>query len=74
MARRSFPKPYNEIDRDFAMSLVKEIEEITGLVFFKGERIEVNGIDSSELVLVSPNGTKYKLTVDDSGNVGTVAV
>ena len=42
MARRTLPKPYqNNIDRDFVMSLVKELEEITGLVLMKGERIEV---------------------------------
>ena len=31
------------------------------LTFKKGERIEVSGVDATELVLVSPNGTKYKL-------------
>tara|TARA_B100001287_G_scaffold274556_1_gene280101 strand:+ start:3600 stop:3827 length:228 start_codon:yes stop_codon:yes gene_type:complete len=75
MARRTLPKPYqNDIDRDFVMSLVKELEEITGLVLMKGERIEVNATDSTELVLISPNGTKYKISVDDAGNITTNAV
>jgi hypothetical protein len=75
MARRTLPKTYhNDIDRDFVMSLVKEIEEITGLVLMKGERIEVNASDSTELVLISPNGTKYKISVDDAGNITTNAV
>ena len=40
----------------------------------KGERIEVNATDSTELVLISPNGTKYKISVDDAGNITTNAV
>ena len=33
-----------------------------------------NGNDSSEIVLVSPNGTKYKLEVNDAGAISTTQV
>ena len=51
-----------------------EIENFTGLTFNKGERIEANGADETEIVLVSPNGTKYKITVNDAGAVSTTQV
>ncbi len=38
---------------------------------FRGDVILLN--DGSGVVLTSPNGTKYKLTVDNSGNLTTVA-
>jgi len=53
--------------------LVSEIEYRDGLTFKKGERIEANGPDQTELVLISPNGTKYKVEVDDSGNLSATA-
>ena len=47
---------------------------MTGLTLSKGERIEINAGDQTELVLVSPNGTKYKLTVNDAGTISTTTV
>ena len=75
MARRTLPRPYNnEVDLISVNNLISELEELTGLNVVKGERFEINGADSSEIVLVSPNGTKYKIVVDDSGNLSTNAV
>ena len=75
MSRRTLPRPYNsEVDLSYVNKLISELEELTGLNVVKGERFEINGADSSEIVLVSPDGSKYKLTVDNSGNVSSVAV
>jgi hypothetical protein len=75
MARRTLPRPYNnEVDLISVNNLISELEELTGLNVVKGERFEINGADSSEIVLVSPNGTKYKIVVDDNGNLSTNAV
>ncbi len=75
MARRTLPKPYqDQVDRTYIVNLTNEIENLTSTTLFKGERIELNGADSSELILVSPNGTRYKLTVNDAGTLSTVAV
>lgn len=75
MARRTLPRPYNnEVDISYVNNLISELEELTGLNLVKGERFEINGADSSEIVLVSPNGTKYKIVVDDNGNLSTNAV
>ncbi len=42
------------------------------------EKVEVNGNvlikDNNALILTSPNGTQYKITVDDYGNLTTEAV
>lgn len=75
MARRSLPKPYDsEIDANYINNLVNELEELTGFNFVKGERIEINGVDSSELTLISPNGTRYKLGVSDAGVLEAVSI
>ena len=71
MARRTFIKPSEQYNKDYQTYLISEIEYQTGITFNKGERIEVNGQDSTELVLVSPNGTKYKVSGDNSGNLST---
>tara|TARA_B100001057_G_scaffold493075_1_gene586821 strand:+ start:2121 stop:2348 length:228 start_codon:yes stop_codon:yes gene_type:complete len=74
MARKTFTKPRETYDQNYFSNLINDIESSTALNFNKGERIEANGFDGTEIVLVSPNGTKYKLTVDDSGTIGTTQV
>ena len=71
MARRALRKPLLKFDSDYQNYLVSEIEYRDGLSFKKGERIEVGGGDQTELVLVSPNGTKYKVSVADNGTLST---
>jgi len=73
MARKQFRNVTEEYDRGYMAYLIQELSNLTGLIFFKSERIEVNGNDSTELVITSPNGTKYKLDVDDAGNITTTA-
>jgi len=73
MARKSFTRPGAEYDRSYQNYLVSELENQSGLTFNKGERIEVNGGDETELVLISPDGTKYKISVDNSGNLSAAS-
>jgi hypothetical protein len=72
MARRALKRPVM-LDDNYQNYLVSEIEYRDGLSFKKGERIEANGVDSTELILVSPNGTKYKVQVDNNGNLSATA-
>ena len=71
MARKTLTRPGEDYDNNYLKYLISEIEYQTGITFNKGERIQVGGGDSTELVLVSPDGTKYKVSVDNSGNLST---
>ena len=73
MASRALRKPLLKFDADYQNYLVSEIEYRDGLSFKKGERIEVGGGDLTELVLVSPNGTKYKVSVANDGTLSATA-
>ena len=73
MSRRALRKPLLKFDSDYQNYLVSEIEYRDGLSFKKGERIEVGGGDQTELVLVSPNGTKYKVSVANDGTLSATA-
>jgi uncharacterized cupredoxin-like copper-binding protein len=71
MARRTLTRPSEDYDKNYLNYLISEIEYQTGMTFNKGERIQINGGDATELVLVSPNGTKYKVSVADDGSLST---
>ena len=71
MARRALTRPGPVFNTEYQNYLVSEIEYRDGLSFKKGERVEVNGSDQTELVLVAPNGTKYKVSVADNGTLST---
>tara|TARA_R110002020_G_scaffold217460_1_gene425268 strand:+ start:173 stop:397 length:225 start_codon:yes stop_codon:yes gene_type:complete len=69
--RQTLTKPKEEYDQKYMNYFVSEVEQRDGLSFKKGERIEANGGDQTEIVLVSANGTKYKLQVSDAGALST---
>ena len=71
MARRTLTRPSEDYDKNYLNYLISEVEYQTGITFNKGERIQINGGDATELVLVSPNGTKYKVSVADNGTLST---
>tara|TARA_B100000900_G_C20584422_1_gene718907 strand:- start:325 stop:552 length:228 start_codon:yes stop_codon:yes gene_type:complete len=73
VARKTLTRPSEDFDKNYLNYLISEIEYQTGITFNKGERIQINGGDATELVLVSPDGSKYKVTVDNSGNLSTTA-
>lgn len=74
MTRRSLSAAGKEYEQGYMNNLVNELENRDGLNVKIGERMEVNGGDDTELVLISPDGTKYKLSVDNSGNLSTTSV
>tara|TARA_R100000734_G_C3257014_1_gene56804 strand:- start:42 stop:308 length:267 start_codon:yes stop_codon:yes gene_type:complete len=87
VSRRAFTKPVQqEYDSSFMDYFVSEVEYRDGLNVKKGERIEVDGaavtnasstsrtVEKTEIVLISPNGTKYKLRVADNGTISTEQV
>lgn len=71
MARKTLTRPSGDYDKNYLNYLISEIEYQTGITFNKGERIQIGGGDATELVLVSPNGTKYKVSVADNGTLTT---
>ena len=74
MARRSLTTAGSDFDQGYMNNLVSELENRDGLNIKIGERMEVNGGDQTELVLISPDGTKYKLSVDNSGSLIATSV
>ena len=73
MARKTLTRPGEDYDKNYLNYLISEVEYQTGITFNKGERIQIGGGDATELVLVSPNGTKYKVSVADNGTLSTTA-
>lgn len=50
------------------------VSEELGRCLKRAERIYVGPLVDTQIVLLSPNGTKYKIEVDDSGVISTSAV
>jgi len=73
VARKTLTRPGEDYDKNYLNYLISEVEYQTGITFNKGERIQVGGGDATELVLVSPNGTKYKVSVADNGTLSATA-
>jgi len=72
MARQALTRPTSDdFDKNYQNYLVAEIENRDGLSFKKGSRIEANGGDQTEIILVSADGTKYKIEVSDAGALST---
>tara|TARA_R110002020_G_scaffold51893_4_gene146405 strand:+ start:480 stop:704 length:225 start_codon:yes stop_codon:yes gene_type:complete len=74
MTRRVLPQAPREYDSSFQSQLINELEVRDGQSVKMGERVEINGKDNTQVVLIAANGTKYKLQVDNSGNLSTTAV
>jgi len=62
------PEKYSDIDTN-KMNL--QIEQADQLNHKKNQDVEVG---AARLILKSPNGTRYSITVDNSGNVGATAL
>jgi hypothetical protein len=56
----------SETNRNFSL------EQADRANFKKFEDIDL--ANNERLILVSPNGTRYSVTVDNSGNLGTTAI
>tara|TARA_R110002012_G_scaffold142871_1_gene300988 strand:+ start:229 stop:435 length:207 start_codon:yes stop_codon:yes gene_type:complete len=62
------PEKYSDIDTN-KMNL--QIEQADQLNHKKNQDVEVG---AARLILKSPNGTRYSIEVDNSGNVGATAL
>jgi hypothetical protein len=62
------PDVYNATEAN-KMNLL--IEQADGLNHKKNQDVEVG---AARLILKSPNGTRYSITVDNSGNLGATAL
>ena len=62
------PEVYDPIDTN-KMNLLTE--QADGLNHKKNQDVEVG---AARLILKSPNGTRYSITVDNSGNLGATAL
>ena len=62
------PEVYDPIDTN-KMNLL--IEQADGLNHKKNQDVEVG---AARLILKSPNGTRYSITVDNLGNLGATAL
>jgi hypothetical protein len=62
------PLAYNE---QFQQRHASELERELSRCHKKNENIELG---ATAIIMTSPNGTRYKLTVDNSGVLGTTAL
>lgn len=65
------PWPPDRYDPRYQTELNRMLEELAGRVFQRGERIEAG---AAGIVLTAPNGSRWLLTVDNSGTLGTTAL
>ena len=56
------------------LELINELEIRDGQTFKVGERIELNGQDDTQLIIISPDGTKFKLQVSNAGALSATEV
>ena len=65
------PRPPARYDIRFEESKSAELERELNRSHKKNENIELG---PTAIIITSPNGTRYKLTVDNSGVLGTTAL
>jgi hypothetical protein len=65
------PRPPVRYDPRFEESKSAEIEREMKRSHKKNENIELG---ATVIIMTSPNGTRYKLTVDNAGVLGTTAL
>ena len=74
MSRRTLPQATAAYDFASTSQLINELEIRDGQSFKVGERMELNGQDDTQVVLVSADGTKYRIEVSNAGVLSTTAV
>ena len=62
------PEKYSDIDTNKMNLLIEQADQLNHK---KNQDVEVG---AARLILKSPNGTRYSITVDNSGNVGATAI
>jgi hypothetical protein len=74
MSRRTLPQATAAYDFASTSQLINELEIRDGQAFKVGERMELNGQDDTQLIIISPDGTKFKLQVSNAGTLSTTEV
>jgi len=74
MSRRTLPQATYEYSFASTSQLINELEIRDGQAFKVGERMELNGQDDTQVILVSADGTKYRIEVSNAGVLSTTAV
>ena len=74
MSRRTLPQATAAYDFASTSQLINELEIRDGQSFKVGERISLNGQDDTQLIIISPDGTKFKLQVSNAGTLSTTEV
>jgi len=74
MTRRTLPQATAAYDFTSTSQLINELEIRDGQTFKVGERMELNGQDDTQVILVSADGTKYRIEVSNAGVLSTTAV
>ena len=62
------PERYSDIDTNKMNLLIEQADQLNHK---KNQDVEVG---AARLILKSPNGTRYSIEVDNSGNVGATAL
>jgi FtsP/CotA-like multicopper oxidase with cupredoxin domain len=64
------PYPQNErIDRDYMQQLLFSLEEHFRGTFFRNQDVVID--PKTRFILVSPNGTRYRVVVNNDGTLTT---
>jgi len=74
MTRRTLPQATAAYDFASTSQLINELEIRDGQAFKVGERMELNGQDDTQLIIISPDGTKFKLQVSNAGTLSATEV
>ena len=74
MSRRTLPQATAAYDFASTSQLINELEIRDGQAFKVGERISLNGQDDTQLIIISPDGTKFKLQVSNAGTLSATEV
>ena len=74
MSRRTLPQATAAYAFASTSQLINELEIGDGQAIKVGERMELNGQDDTQVVLVSADGTKYRIEVSNAGVLSTTAV
>lgn len=66
------PNPPGTYLQAYFAPVLQQIARLLTTSYQKGSDVELNS--DQRLIIVSPNGTRYKIEVDNSGNLSTTVV
>ena len=66
------PNPPGTYLQAYFAPVLQQIARLLTTSYQKGSDVELNG--DQRLIIVSPNGTRYEIVVDNSGNLSTSVV